>query len=121
MSWTAYLPMLWQGAIVTMTITLAAIVCGARACLRFRHPARRGEDRSCQPSRSVTRRCFAGPRCSFSSSGSIMRCRSVGLSFDPITTGILVLAAHVGGYGAEIVRRGPPCRSPSSSWKPPGH
>jgi polar amino acid transport system permease protein len=28
----------------------------------------------------------------------------VGLSFDPITTGILVLAAHAGGYGAEIVR-----------------
>lgn len=28
----------------------------------------------------------------------------VGLSFEPVTTGILVLAAHVGGYGAEIVR-----------------
>lgn len=28
----------------------------------------------------------------------------IGLSFDPVTTGVMVLAAHAGGYGAEIVR-----------------
>lgn len=35
MDWTAYLPMLWKGATVTMTITLAAIAVGAALAFFF--------------------------------------------------------------------------------------
>jgi polar amino acid transport system permease protein len=103
MDWTAYLPMLWQGAYVTMTITLAAIVVGA--VLAFVFGILRVEG---GPFLSTVALCytelFRGTSLFVQLFWFYYALPLVGLSFDPITTGILVLAAHAGGYGAEIVR-----------------
>ncbi|WP_425960901.1 ectoine/hydroxyectoine ABC transporter permease subunit EhuC [Rhizobium nepotum] len=103
MDWTAYLPMLWQGAYVTMTITLAAIAVGA--VLAFVFGILRVEG---GPFLSTVALCytelFRGTSLFVQLFWFYYALPLVGLSFDPITTGILVLAAHAGGYGAEIVR-----------------
>jgi len=103
MSWTAYLPMIWHGAIVTMTITVAAIVCGALLAFVFGILRVEGG-----PVLSAVALCytevFRGTSLFVQLFWFYYALPLVGLSFDPITTGILVLAAHVGGYGAEIVR-----------------
>jgi polar amino acid transport system permease protein len=103
MDWTAYLPMLWQGAVVTMTITLASIAVGA--VLAFFFGILRVEG---GPVLSAIALCytevFRGTSLFVQLFWFYYALPLVGLSFDPITTGILVLAAHAGGYGAEIVR-----------------
>lgn len=103
MDWTAYLPMLWKGAMVTMSITLAAIACGA--VLAFFFGILRAEG---GPILSMVALCytelFRGTSLFVQLFWFYYALPLVGLSFDPITTGILVLAAHAGGYGAEIVR-----------------
>lgn len=105
MNWTAYLPMLWQGAVVTMSITIAAIACGA--VLAFAFGILRVEG---GPILSAIALCytevFRGTSLLVQLFWFYYALPLVGLSFDPVTTGILVLAAHVGGYGAEIVRGG---------------
>ncbi|GHC72149.1 ectoine/hydroxyectoine ABC transporter permease subunit EhuC [Limoniibacter endophyticus] len=103
MDWTAYLPMLWQGAVVTMTITLASITIGA--VLAFVFGVLRVEG---GPILSAIALCytevFRGTSLLVQLFWFYYALPLVGLSFDPITTGVLVLAAHAGGYGAEIVR-----------------
>ncbi len=103
MDWTAYLPMLWQGAVVTMTITLASIAVGT--VLAFFFGILRVEG---GPILSAIALCytevFRGTSLFVQLFWFYYALPLVGLSFDPITTGILVLAAHAGGYGAEIVR-----------------
>lgn len=103
MNWTAYLPMLWQGAVVTMTITLAAIAVGV--ILAFVFGILRVEG---GPILSTIALCytevFRGTSLFVQLFWFYYALPLVGLSFDPVTTGILVLAAHAGGYGAEIVR-----------------
>lgn len=103
MSWTAYLSMIWHGAIVTMTITVAAIVCSALLAFVFGILRVEGG-----PLLSAVALCytevFRGTSLFVQLFWFYYALPLVGLSFDPITTGILVLAAHVGGYGAEIVR-----------------
>lgn len=103
MDWTAYLPMLLQGAGVTMTITLAAITVGT--CLAFIFGLMRVEG---GPVLSTIALCytevFRGTSLLVQLFWFYYALPLVGISLDPITTGILVLAAHAGGYGAEIVR-----------------
>lgn len=103
MDWTAYLPMLWQGAVVTISITLASIAVGA--VLAFFFGILRVEG---GPILSAIALCytevFRGTSLFVQLFWFYYALPLVGLSFDPITTGILVLAAHAGGYGAEIVR-----------------
>lgn len=103
MDWTAYLPMLWQGAVVTMTITLASIAVGV--VLAFFFGILRVEG---GPVLSAIALCytevFRGTSLFVQLFWFYYALPLIGLSFDPITTGILVLAAHAGGYGAEIVR-----------------
>lgn len=103
MDWTAYLPMIWQGAVVTMTITVAAIVVGAMLAFLFGILRVEGG-----PVLSTIALCytevFRGTSLLVQLFWFYYALPLVGLSFDPITTGILVLAAHAGGYGAEIVR-----------------
>lgn len=103
MDWTAYLPMLLQGAGVTMTITLAAIAVGI--CLAFIFGLMRVEG---GPVLSTIALCytevFRGTSLLVQLFWFYYALPLVGISLDPITTGILVLAAHAGGYGAEIVR-----------------
>ncbi|GGA95086.1 ectoine/hydroxyectoine ABC transporter permease subunit EhuC [Brucella endophytica] len=103
MDWTAYFPMLWQGAVVTMTITLASIAIGA--VLAFFFGILRVEG---GPILSTGALCytevFRGTSLFVQLFWFYYALPLVGLSFEPMTTGILVLAAHAGGYGAEIVR-----------------
>lgn len=103
MNWTAYLPMLWHGAFITVTITLASIAVGA--VLAFIFGILRVEG---GPILSAVALCytevFRGTSLFVQLFWFYYALPLVGLSFDPITTGILVLAAHAGGYGAEIVR-----------------
>lgn len=103
MDWTAYLPMLWKGAAVTMTITLAAIAVGA--ALAFFFGILRVEGGSILSGIALCyTEVFRGTSLFVQLFWFYYALPLVGLSFEPITTGILVLAAHVGGYGAEIVR-----------------
>ena len=103
MDWPAYLPMLWKGATVTMTITLAAIAVGAALAFFFGILRVEGG-----PILSGIALCytevFRGTSLFVQLFWFYYALPLVGLSFEPVTTGILVLAAHVGGYGAEIVR-----------------
>lgn len=103
MNWTAYLPMIGHGAMITMTITLASIAVGA--VLAFVFGIMRVEG---GPALRAVALCytelFRGTSLFVQLFWFYYALPLVGLSFDPITTGILVLAAHAGGYGAEIVR-----------------
>ncbi|MFN7025732.1 MAG: ectoine/hydroxyectoine ABC transporter permease subunit EhuC [Pseudorhizobium sp.] len=103
MDWSAYLPMILQGAGVTMTITLASIVVGALLAFVFGILRVEGG-----PILSAVALCytevFRGTSLLVQLFWFYYALPLVGLSFEPVTTGILVLAAHVGGYGAEIVR-----------------
>jgi polar amino acid transport system permease protein len=103
MDWTAYLPMLWQGAVVTMTITLTAIAVGIVFAFVFGIMRVEGG-----PILSTVALCytevFRGTSLFVQLFWFYYALPLVGLSFDPVTTGILVLAAHAGGYGSEIVR-----------------
>ncbi|XHE14814.1 ectoine/hydroxyectoine ABC transporter permease subunit EhuC [Agrobacterium deltaense] len=103
MDMTAYLPMMWQGAVVTMTITLAALVVGTALAFFFGILRVEGG-----PILSAIALCytevFRGTSLLVQLFWFYYALPLVGLSFDPITTGVLVLAAHAGGYGAEIVR-----------------
>ena len=103
MDWSAYLPMILQGAGVTMTITLASIVVGALLAFAFGILRIEGG-----PVLSTIALCytevFRGTSLLVQLFWFYYALPLVGLSFEPVTTGILVLAAHVGGYGAEIVR-----------------
>ena len=99
MDWTAYLPMLWKGAAVTMTITLAAIAVGA--ALAFFFGILRVEGGSILSGIALCyTEVFRGTSLFVQLFWFYYALPLVGLSFEPITTGILVLAAHVGGYGA---------------------
>ncbi|MGB6116896.1 MAG: ectoine/hydroxyectoine ABC transporter permease subunit EhuC [Mesorhizobium sp.] len=103
MDWTVYLPMIWQGAMVTMTITLASIAIGV--VLAFVFGILRVEG---GPILSTIALCytevFRGTSLFVQLFWFYYALPLVGLSFEPVTTGVLVLAAHAGGYGAEIVR-----------------
>lgn len=103
MDWMAYLPMLLKGAGVTMTITLAALAIGT--CLAFIIGLMRVEG---GPVLSAIALCyteiFRGTSLLVQLFWFYYALPLVGLSLDPVTTGILVLAAHGGAYGAEIVR-----------------
>lgn len=103
MDWTTYLPMLWKGAVVTMTITLAAIAVGA--ALAFFFGILRVEGGAILSTIALCyTEVFRGTSLFVQLFWFYYALPLVGISFDPIATGILVLAAHVGGYGAEIVR-----------------
>lgn len=103
MEWSAYLPMLIKGAGVTMTITLAAIAIGALLAFVFGILRVEG-GRVLSTIALCYTEVFRGTSLLVQLFWFYYALPLVGLSFDPVTTGILVLAAHAGGYGAEIVR-----------------
>lgn len=103
MDWTAYLPMLWQGAAVTMTITVASIAIGGLLAFVFGILRVEGGWILSTVALCYTE-VFRGTSLLVQLFWFYYALPLVGLSFDPVTTGILVLAAHAGGYGAEIVR-----------------
>lgn len=103
MEWSAYLPMLMKGAGVTMTITVAAIAIGALLAFVFGILRVEG-GRVLSTIALCYTEVFRGTSLLVQLFWFYYALPLVGLSFDPVTTGILVLAAHAGGYGAEIVR-----------------
>jgi ectoine/hydroxyectoine ABC transporter, permease protein EhuC len=103
MDWGSYLPMILKGAGVTMTITLASIVVGTLLAFFFGILRVEG-GRVLSTIALCYTELFRGTSLLVQLFWFYYALPLVGLSFEPITTGILVLAAHAGGYGAEIVR-----------------
>lgn len=103
MAWLAYLPPLAHGALVTAGITAAAIAIGAT--LSFAAGIARVEGGRIA---AIIALCytevFRGTSLLVQLFWFYYALPLVGLSFEPVTTGILVLALHVGAYGSEIVR-----------------
>jgi polar amino acid transport system permease protein len=103
MEWVSYLPSLARGALVTASITLAAIVVGA--VLAFVAGIARVEGGRVVAALALCyTEIFRGTSLFVQLFWFYYALPLVGLSFEPVTTGILVLALHVGGYGSEIVR-----------------
>ncbi|WP_428032080.1 ectoine/hydroxyectoine ABC transporter permease subunit EhuC [Ancylobacter sp.] len=103
MQWVSYLPALAQGAFVTAWITLAAIAIGV--VLAFVAGIARVEGGRVV---SVLALCytelFRGTSLLVQLFWFYYALPLIGISFEPVSTGILVLALHVGAYGSEIVR-----------------
>ncbi len=103
MPWVSYLPSLAQGALVTAWITLAAIAIGA--VLAFVAGIARVEGgRAVSTLALCYTELFRGTSLLVQLFWFYYALPLVGISFEPVATGILVLALHVGAYGSEIVR-----------------
>ncbi|WP_018388440.1 ectoine/hydroxyectoine ABC transporter permease subunit EhuC [Ancylobacter sp. FA202] len=103
MPWVSYLPALAQGALVTAWITLAAIAIGA--VLAFVAGIARVEGgRAVSTLALCYTELFRGTSLLVQLFWFYYALPLVGISFEPVATGILVLALHVGAYGSEIVR-----------------
>lgn len=103
MEWMNYLPSLARGALVTAQITLPAIAIGA--ALAFVAGIARVEGGRIL---SVVALCytevFRGTSLLVQLFWFYYALPLVGVTFEPVATGILVLALHAGAYGSEIVR-----------------
>jgi polar amino acid transport system permease protein len=103
MEWVSYLPSLARGAFVTAWITLAAIAVGA--VLAFAAGIARVEGgRVLSTVALCYTEVFRGTSLLVQLFWFYYALPLVGVSFEPVETGILVLALHVGAYGSEIVR-----------------
>ncbi|SCW94989.1 ectoine/hydroxyectoine ABC transporter permease subunit EhuC [Ancylobacter rudongensis] len=103
MPWVSYLPSLAQGAFVTAWITLAAIAIGA--VLAFVAGIARVEGgRAVSTLALCYTELFRGTSLLVQLFWFYYALPLIGISFEPVATGILVLALHVGAYGSEIVR-----------------
>lgn len=105
MQWVSYLPSLARGALVTAEITLAAIAIGAVAAF-IAGIARVEGGRIVSTIALCYTELFRGTSLLVQLFWFYYALPLVGLSFEPVATGIIVLALHVGAYGSEIVRGG---------------
>lgn len=105
MQWVSYLPSLGRGALVTAEITLAAIAIGAVAAF-VAGIARVEGGRIVSAVALCYTELFRGTSLLVQLFWFYYALPLVGLSFEPVATGIIVLALHVGAYGSEIVRGG---------------
>lgn len=103
MDWLAYLPALARGALVTAGITLASIAIGG-AIAFVAGIARAEGGRVVSTIALCYTELFRGTSLLVQLFWFYYALPLVGLTFEPVATGIIVLALHVGGYGAEIVR-----------------
>jgi polar amino acid transport system permease protein len=103
MTWTHYLPALLKGAGVTAEITLASTVLGA--ALAFAAGIARAEGgRATSWIALVYIEIFRGTSLLVQLFWLYYALPLVGVSFDPMATGIAGLALNIGAYGAEVVR-----------------
>jgi polar amino acid transport system permease protein len=103
MTWTDYLPALLKGAAVTAEIALASTAIGA--VLAFAAGIARAEGgRVPSLVALVYVEIFRGTSLLVQLFWLYYALPLVGVSFDPITTGIAGLALNIGAYGAEVVR-----------------
>ncbi|MBN8949170.1 MULTISPECIES: ectoine/hydroxyectoine ABC transporter permease subunit EhuC [unclassified Rhizobium] len=103
MSWTQYLPALLKGAEVTAIIAIASMFFGA--ILAFAAGlARFAGGRLLSWIAIVYIEIFRGTSLLVQLFWLYYALPLIGISFDPITTGIAGLALNIGAYGAEVVR-----------------
>ena len=103
MSWTHYLPALLKGAEVTAIIAIASMLLGA--ILAFAAGlARFAGGRLLSWIALVYIEIFRGTSLLVQLFWLYYALPLIGISFDPITTGIAGLALNIGAYGAEVVR-----------------
>ena len=103
MSWTHYLPALLKGAEVTALIAIASMFLGA--LLAFAAGlARFAGGRLLSAIAIVYIEIFRGTSLLVQLFWLYYALPLIGISFDPITTGIAGLALNIGAYGAEVVR-----------------
>ncbi|ASW10149.1 ectoine/hydroxyectoine ABC transporter permease subunit EhuC [Rhizobium sp. 11515TR] len=103
MSWTHYLPALLKGAEVTALIAVASMFVGA--ILAFAAGlARFAGGRLLSAIAIVYIEIFRGTSLLVQLFWLYYALPLIGISFDPITTGIAGLALNIGAYGAEVVR-----------------
>src|ERR1700691_1417807 len=103
MTWTHYLPALLKGAEVTAEITLASTVLGG--ALAFAAGIARAEGgRAASWIALVYIEIFRGTSLLVQLFWLYYALPLVGVSFDPMATGIAGLALNIGSYGAEVVR-----------------
>jgi polar amino acid transport system permease protein len=103
MTWTHYLPALLKGAGVTAEIALASTALGA--VLAFAAGIARAEGgRALSWIALVYIEIFRGTSLLVQLFWLYYALPLVGVSFDPVTTGIAGLALNIGAYGAEVVR-----------------
>lgn len=103
MTWTQYLAPLLKGAQVTVMISLASIVFGA--ILAFAAGiARTSSNRFVSGLAFIYIVLFRGTPLLVQLFWFYYALPLVGISFDPITTGIVTLSLLTGAFGAEVVR-----------------
>ncbi|NLS01340.1 ectoine/hydroxyectoine ABC transporter permease subunit EhuC [Rhizobium sp. P38BS-XIX] len=103
MSWTHYIPALLKGAEVTAIIAVASMLLGA--ALAFAAGlARFAGGRLLSSIAIVYIEIFRGTSLLVQLFWLYYALPLIGISFDPITTGIAGLALNIGAYGAEVVR-----------------
>ena len=103
MTWTQYLVPLLKGVQMTVTISLASIVLGA--ILAFAAGiARTSSNRIVSGVAFVYVLLFRGTPLLVQLFWFYYALPLIGVSFDPVTTGIMVLSLLTGAFGAEVVR-----------------
>ena len=103
MTWVQYLPPLLKGAVTTAEIAVASTAVGA--LLAFAAGIARVEGgRLLSWIALVYIEIFRGTSLLVQLFWLYYALPLVGISFDPITTGIAGLALNIGAYGAEVVR-----------------
>ncbi|WFU11237.1 ectoine/hydroxyectoine ABC transporter permease subunit EhuC (plasmid) [Rhizobium sp. CB3090] len=103
MSWTHYLPALLKGAEVTAIIAVASMLLGAIFAFAA-GLARFAGGRLLSWIALVYIEIFRGTSLLVQLFWLYYALPLIGISFDPITTGIAGLALNIGAYGAEVVR-----------------
>jgi polar amino acid transport system permease protein len=103
MSWTHYLPALLKGAEVTAIIAVASMLLGAIFAFAA-GLARFAGGRALSWIAVVYIEIFRGTSLLVQLFWLYYALPLIGISFDPVTTGIVGLALNIGAYGAEVVR-----------------
>ena len=103
MTWTSYLLPLFRGAEVTVVLTIASTLLGGLVAFAA-GIARVEGGRILSAVALVYTEIFRGTSLLVQLFWLYYALPLVGISFDPITTGIAALGLNIGAYGAEVVR-----------------
>lgn len=103
MTWVQYLGPLWKGAQITIMISISSIVLGAIFAFAA-GIARASSNRLLSGIAFTYILLFRGTPLLVQLFWFYYALPLIGISFDPITTGIMVLSLLTGAFGAEVVR-----------------
>ena len=103
MHWTEYLPALFKGAQVTVVLALSSMAIGT--ILAFAAGIARFAGGPILSAIAVAYiEIFRGTSLLVQLFWLYYALPLIGISFDPVTTGIMGLGLNIGAYGAEVVR-----------------